>query len=83
MDHVDTVVRNKLVNPFRMATPSAEWRKVVATLEDQHMSAKNATTFVSLTSANARLKPFLDAWQHLPEVNRQFYLDEINCIKNL
>jgi hypothetical protein len=83
MDQVDTVVRNKLVNPFRMAIPSAEWRRVVSTLEDRHMSAKNAATFVNVASANTRLQPFLEAWQDLSEVKRQVYLDEINFIKKL
>lgn len=83
MNNVDTVVRNRLVNPFRMAIPSGEWRKVVSTLEDQHMSATNAVTFVSLASTNSRLQSFLEAWQDLPEVKRKFYLDEINFIKNL
>jgi hypothetical protein len=83
MDQVDAIVRNKLVNPFRMAIPSADWRRVVSTLEDQHMSAKNAATFVSLASTNTRLQPFLEAWQDLSEAKRQFHLDQIDLLKRI
>jgi len=83
MDQVDVGVRNQLVNPFRMAVPSAEWRKVASILEDRHMSAKNAVTFVKLASTNSRLQPFLEAWQNLPEIKRNHYLDQINFIRKL
>jgi hypothetical protein len=83
MDLVEPAVRNNLVNPFRMAIPSAEWRKVADMLEDDHMAAKNATILVGLASTNTRLQPFLKAWQDLPEVKRHFYLDQIDFMANL
>lgn len=78
MDRVELSLRNRLVNPFRTAIQSAQWRKAVEVLEDDHMAAKNAATLIALTSANNRLEPFLRAWEDLPEAKRQFYLSQIN-----
>jgi hypothetical protein len=83
MDQVSLAVRNELVNPFRMAIPSAEWRKVAAILEDDHMAAKNASILVDLVSANTRLQAFVDAWQELSEERRQVYTEQIYFMANL
>jgi hypothetical protein len=76
MDSVSQYVRNELVNPFRTAISSADWRKAAPRLVDYHMAAKNAETLVGLASTNARLKPFLVGWNALPPEKRQFYLEQ-------
>jgi len=76
MDGVDPIVRNELVNPFRTAISSSEWRKVAPRIFDYHMAAKNAETLVGLASTNARLTPFLADWDALPAEKRHFYLEQ-------
>ena len=82
MDQVELALRNSLVNPFRMAIPSAKRRKAAEILEDDHMSAKNAAILVELAETNTRLQPFLNAWQNLPEAIRQLYFDQIDFFLN-
>lgn len=76
MDAVDPVVRNRLVNPFRTAITSADWRKAAPRLADYHMAAKNAEILVGLTSTNARLEPFLTDWKGFQVDERRFYLEQ-------
>jgi hypothetical protein len=82
MDGVESIVRNALVNPFRTAISSAEWRKVAPRLFDYHMAAKNAETLVGLASTNARLVSFLADWEALPAEKRDFYLEQTQWLAN-
>lgn len=82
MDQVELVLRNRLVNPFRVAIKSSAWRRAAEILEDDHMTAKNAGTLIEMATTNSRLETFLKGWAELPEASRQFYLNQIDKIAN-
>jgi hypothetical protein len=77
MNQVEPRLRNELVNPFRKAIPSGEWRKLTPKLDLDHMSAKNIDLLINATTCNYRLAPFLEDWERLPEEKRRLEWEKV------